>query len=151
MGGYGALRLAFFHPDRFVAVASLSGALYPAVGIPGVEKPVAEAQKEAEQWYLGAYGRPFDPEIYKKRNPFAQIGALVRMEMPPQILITTGDDDYFKFYEGSAAMFLALREAGLPAELRVEDGGHDWPLWRAQLPEIMRFFAKSLKVPPASE
>ena len=28
MGGYGAVHLALRHPDRFAAVASLSGALY---------------------------------------------------------------------------------------------------------------------------
>ena len=33
MGGYGALRFAFFHPDLFGAVASLSGGLFEGVGM----------------------------------------------------------------------------------------------------------------------
>jgi S-formylglutathione hydrolase FrmB len=116
-----------------------------------VEKPVSEASDEAERWYLGAYGRPFDPAIYKKRNPFSQIEALSRLKRPPDILITTGDDDYFKFHEGSVAMFLALRRAALPAELRVVDGGHDWTVWQKQFPEVIRFIAKLLVQHKATE
>jgi enterochelin esterase family protein len=144
MGGYGALRLAFFNPGRFAATASLSGALYETVGIPGVDGPVEAALQDAERWYHGAYGRPFDIAAYIARNPFSRIGELSRIEAPPKILITTGDDDYFKFYEGSCALFVALRRAGLAAELRVDDGGHDWNLWRRQFPQVMRFFTKTL-------
>ncbi len=147
MGGYGALRMAFFHPERFIAVASLSGALFQAVGIPGVDRPVANALEEAEKWYHGAYGRPFDIGIYVERSPFSRIDELRRMKAPPKILITAGDDDYFKFYEGSCALFIALRRAGLAAELRVDDGGHDWDLWRQQFPEVMRFLSKAFRLP----
>jgi len=145
MGGYGALRMAFFHPDRFGAVASLSGALYETVGIPGVDKPVEQAQEEAEHWYRGAYGQPFDAAIYKARSPFSRVAALSRMQDPPKVLIMSGDDDYFRFYEGSAALFESLRGAGVPSELRIEDGGHDWDLWRRQIPAIMRFLTRDLR------
>ncbi len=147
MGGYGALRLALFHPERFSAVASLSGALYETTGIPGVGKPVDDAAQEAEYWYRGAFGRPFDAALYADRNPFSRVPALSRMEEPPKILILSGDDDYFKFYEGSAALFVRLRDQGIPAELRIHDGGHDWELWRAQFPEVMRFLAAALDPP----
>ncbi|MGF1618993.1 MAG: alpha/beta hydrolase [Rhodomicrobiaceae bacterium] len=147
MGGYGALRLAFFHPERFSAVASLSGALYETTGIPGVNKPVADAAQEAEHWYRGAFGRPFDPALYADRNPFSRVASLSRMEVPPEILILSGDDDFFKFYEGSAALFAELRRNGIPAELRIHDGGHDWALWRAQFPEAMRFLTGALDAP----
>lgn len=145
MGGYGALRLAFFHPERFIAVASLSGALYETAGIPGVDQPAAEALEKAAHWYRGAYGRPFNVETYIARSPFSRITDLKRMEKPPHILITAGDDDYFKFYEGSAALFVALRRAGLPAELRIDDGGHDWKLWRKQFPQVVRFLSNAMR------
>ena len=148
MGGYGALRLAFFHPDTYAATASLSGALFEKVGIPGVEKPAADALGEAERWFHGAYGRPFNEAIYMARNPFSAVAALARTASPPKILITTGDDDYFKFYEGSAQMFLALRRAGVAAEFRVADGGHEWSLWQAQFPEVLRFFADAFAAKP---
>jgi S-formylglutathione hydrolase FrmB len=147
MGGYGALRMAFFHPERFVAVASLSGALYETVGIPGVDRSAVSAMEEAEKWYHGAYGRPFDIGAYIARSPFSRIDQLRRMKVPPKILITAGDDDYFKFYEGGCALFAALRRAGLAAELRVDDGGHDWDLWRRQFPDVMRFLSKAFRLP----
>jgi len=131
MGGYGALRLAFFHPGTFSAVASFSGALFEDAGIPDFAGG-AGASEAAEKWYLGAFGRPFDRERYMALNPFSRVGAIAKRPDPPRILITSGDDDYFDFYEGSAALFIDLRRAGVPAELRIDDGGHDWKLWRKQ-------------------
>ncbi len=151
MGGYGALRLAFFHPERFIAVASLSGALHERVGLPGGEQIVSQEMKRADHWYQGAYGQPFDPGVYMQRNPFSRVAALSQIPTPPKILITAGDDDYFKLYEGSCALFVALRRAGLAAELRVDDGGHDWTLWRRQFPDVMRFFAKAVQQPLAAK
>jgi enterochelin esterase-like enzyme len=28
--------------------------------------------------------------------------------------------------------------------LRVDDGGHDWQLWRGQFPDVLRFVVKAL-------
>ncbi len=141
MGGYGALRLAFFHPGRYLAAASLSGALYEQAGVPG-EAPGVISQDAAERWYLGAFGRPFDPAAYRRLSPFSRLEALAALDDPPAVMITAGDDDYFGFYEGAADLYAAMRRAGLKAELRIEDGGHDWELWRKQFPHVMRFFAK---------
>jgi len=145
MGGYGALRLAFAHPDRFGAVASFSGALFEGVGIPGVDGAIEQSPQAAERWYVGAFGRPFDPDRYRALSPFSKVQALARHRTPPRILITSGDDDYFKFYEGSAALFAALGRAGVPAELRIDDGGHDWQLWRKQFARAIRFLTAPLR------
>lgn len=149
MGGYGAIRFAFFHPDRYQAVASLSGALFEDIGIPTVEEPIesgdAAMQDLAEYWFLGAYGRPFDADIFRRRNPFSRIEALARGGIVPEILIMAGDDDYFNFDKGSTALQATLQHANIKAELVIEDGGHEWDLWRSQFPRVMRFFARALK------
>lgn len=142
MGGFGALRLAFFHPGKFAATASLSGSLYNEVGIPGVERPVEAALTEAEKWFRGAFGQPFDPYIYQLRNPFSKVQSLTLMKDPPKVMITVGDDDYFKFHYGSLALFTEMRRARLPVELRVDDGGHDWALWRKQIRQVLSFFGE---------
>jgi S-formylglutathione hydrolase FrmB len=156
MGGYGAVRMAFFHPDRFAAVVTLSGALHQTDNIPAVEQPLllANLNQRAEVKYHGAYGTPFDLNIFVARNPFTRIPTLSRMQHPPKVLVMTGDDDGLNFYEGSTQLFVALRRAGLQAELRVEDGGHDWRLWGKQLPDLLRFVTDAMKEPaeqPAPE
>ncbi|MBX2806379.1 MAG: esterase family protein [Hyphomicrobiales bacterium] len=148
MGGYGAMRFAFFHPGRYRAAASLSGALFRDIGIPSIDAPIEEGdavtQEKAEFWFQGAYGRPFDAGVYRDRSPFGRVNALSEHAEQPEILIMSGDDDYFRFYEGSADLYAAMRRATLPAELRIENGGHDWELWREQFPRVMRFFAEAL-------
>lgn len=149
MGGYGAVRLAFFHPDRYQAIASLSGALFEDVGIPSftgtIENGDTEMQVQAEFWFYGAYGRPFDARIFRERNPFNRIDELARGGQVPEILIMSGNDDFFGFDRGSAALHAALKRAGIEAELLIEDGGHDWELWREQFPHVMRFFAAAME------
>jgi S-formylglutathione hydrolase FrmB len=149
MGGYGAMRFAFFHPGRYQAAASLSGALFEDVGIPSFAGPVetgdADMQEQADFWFLGAYGRPFDAGIFRERNPFSRIGELGGGGGAPEILIMSGSDDFFGFHKGSAALHTALKRAGIEAELLIEEGGHEWELWRAQFPRVMQFLAGVMK------
>ena len=147
MGGYGAVRMAFFYPESFTAVVTLSGALHQTNNIPVIDEPllVANLNQRAERKYHGAYGTPFDMKLFVARNPFTRIADLSRMQTPPKILIMTGDDDGLNFYEGSTQLFIALRRAKLQAELRVENGGHDWVLWRKQLPDMLRFLTDAMK------
>ena len=149
MGGYGAMRFAFFHPDRYQAVASLSGALFEDVGIPSFAGPVengdAAMQEQAEFWFLGAYGRPFDADIFRQRNPFNRIGELAGGRHAPDILIMSGNEDFFGFHKGSAALHAALQRANIESALLIEDGGHEWDLWRAQFPRVMQFLAGAFR------
>jgi enterochelin esterase family protein len=149
MGGYGAVRMAFFHPDSFVGVVTLSGALHQTDNIALSEQPLllANLNQRAERKYHGAYGTPFDMNLFVARNPFTRIADLSRMPSPPKVLIMTGDDDGLNFYEGSCQLFVALRRANLHAELRVENGGHDWRLWSRQLPDLLRFLTDAMRNP----
>jgi S-formylglutathione hydrolase FrmB len=143
------MRFAFFHPDRYQAVASLSGALFEDVGIPSFAGPVesgdAAMQEQAEFWFLGAYGRSFDADIFRQRNPFNRIGELAGGGHAPDILIMSGNEDFFGFHKGSAALHAALQRANIESELLIEDGGHEWDLWRAQFPRVMQFLAGAFR------
>lgn len=57
--------------------------------------------------------------------------------------IDCGDDDFLltrnlDFYE-------AMRRAGVPAELRVRDGGHDWEYWHTALYTALPFASRNFK------
>ncbi|MEQ8968011.1 MAG: alpha/beta hydrolase family protein [Azospirillaceae bacterium] len=143
MGGFGALRLAMHHPERYVAAASLSGALFP----PGTYEDAATADMPP-RLFRGAFGTPFDRTRLRRASPFAAIDALAARraagEPVPALYLTTGDDDYFGFEKGAMRLYLTLEAAGLPAEIRVTDGDHVWPLWRAELPAALAFLGRAL-------
>jgi len=149
MGGFGALRLAMHHPDRFVAAASLSGALFP----PGTYAAPETAGMPAAL-FRGAFGTPFDRIRLRRASPFAVVEALAARHAAgapvPALYLTTGDDDHFGFETGAMRLYLALEAAGLPSEIRVTDGDHVWPLWRAELPGALRFLGRALRDGPAA-
>jgi len=131
MGGYGALRLAFEHPELFGAVGGLS----PAI------------QRKAQGFRLlsPAFGAPFDPARFEAETPWVYLPALASNseKLPLHVWLTIGDDDAFtEFLDGTMDLYLALRDAKIPAELRVTDGGHDPGTWSAGLRDVLRYFGK---------
>jgi enterochelin esterase family protein len=139
MGGFGALRLAFKHPDRFRAVAALSPGLFKPEGLSWRHGPALERRANRERWYADIFGTPFDLGLYIAQSPFAYVAQFAEATPRPDILLVVGDDDGLGSYDGTVEMFLELRAAGLKPELRVADGGHDWRFWRAMTPELFRF------------
>ena len=138
MGGYGAVRFAFFRPDLFAAAASLSGAIFPDMAGP---EDVSQTQR---QLFRGVYGTPLDTERFNRANVFGPIADLARTGEAPPILLTVGDDDHFELDRGAHALFVAMRDAGLPVELRVTDGGHVWPLWAQEVARALVFLSAHL-------
>jgi S-formylglutathione hydrolase FrmB len=133
MGGFGAVRFAVKHPNRFAAAVSFSGAIVED-DLPG--NPVSETQIKL---FRGAFGTPFRPAAFNRENVFSFLPHLAEAENKPKILLTVGDDDYFTLYEGAFLTFLRMRAMGIPVELRVTDGNHSWDLWRRELDRGLRF------------
>ena len=139
MGGHGALRLAFFHPDRFGQVAALSPAIFKPGGVSWALGPQLLAPETLDDWYPRTTGETFDPQVFRAQSPFARVAEVAAHPAPPRILLAVGDDDYFDLQDGTVEMYLELRAHGLEPELRVRDGGHDWRLWGALIPDVFRF------------
>jgi len=141
MGGYGAVRLAFKFPERYAAAVSLSGAIVTN-GSP--DRPVTEQQVKL---FRGAFGTPFDVTAFNRQNVFSLLDTLesAPKDRRPRILLTVGDDDYFKLYKGAFATFLALKERKLPHELRVTDGNHSWKLWARELETALLYIEQAFQ------
>lgn len=137
MGGFGALRFAFSRPDRFVAAASLSGALF----FPD-EYPEHDPDR-----LLSAFGTPFDRARMEANNPWHLIPALAAARERPAIWIAAGDDDGLAFEQNAARMHAALRRAGVKSELRIDQGGHDWEYWARAIEPALRFLGGQLDHP----
>lgn len=128
MGGFGALHLGLQEPEgwRFI------GALSPAIFRPGSDFPGFQLQL-----FAGAFGDPFDRARFAAADPFNRVPALARAGERPELYLSCGIDDFFGLAVGTRAFGEALADAAVPATVLIKPGRHDWPYWRAELPEAL--------------
>jgi S-formylglutathione hydrolase FrmB len=129
MGGYGTLRFVMLHPEMFAAAALLSPAIYDP-----------EPPENSSARRVGVFGaEQYDPAVWKSLNwPTLWDGFLAKKIAVP-MYINSGDDDDF-FIEGEATrLYDRLRRAGQPAQLRIVDGAHVWPVWESTIGDAMRY------------
>ena len=135
MGGWAAVRFAMRRPDLFVAAASLSGALIDADWVP---LPVWR------DLLASGFGTPPNAARVAAASPFALIPAFAVSEPRPALYLACGDDDELDLAVATLRFYLALRAAGITAELRIGDGGHDWGVWSRELTPALRFIGSLL-------
>lgn len=137
MGGYGALHLAFAHPQLFVAVAAHSAALIerlPAFLGPTPNSPRAHV--------LGTvFGSPPDPEFWKRNSPLtlARTADLSGL----RIYFDCGDQDDYGFEAGAAALDSILRSRHVPHEYHLYPGRHDPEYFGEHLPASLFFASRA--------
>jgi S-formylglutathione hydrolase FrmB len=133
MGGYGALKLGFKHPELFAFAGSTSGAL-DAASRDG-EESLARAFGEAG----GAARFENDLPRLAREFPDARRGAL------PYLYLDCGlRDEWFGVNRDFAA---TLAARGITHEYRQLPGEHVWPYWDAQAREILRVASDMLAAP----
>ena len=135
MGGYGALRLAFRNPEVFGAVSGLSPAMWRTFP---QGPPVGDAPPSP------AFGVPFDADRWEAETPFAYVDSLAEKSDTARmhVFLMTGDHDPFhQITDATTDLYLTLRAADIPAELRIVDGGHTFEVWTQGLKESMIFFS----------
>lgn len=130
MGGWGAMRFAMLQPGRFAAAASLSGAIVP------------ESWAATPSWaelLASGFGRPVDLARFRAASPLGMVPAFARASPRPALFLTCGTGDELGLAEANRVFHRALQDAGVAAELRLTDGGHDWDLWSRELEPVLRF------------
>ncbi|MCA1621944.1 MAG: esterase family protein [Acidobacteria bacterium] len=133
MGGYGALKLGFRHPELFAFAGSTSGALDAA----------SRADDESLARAFGGANSParFENDLPRlaREFPEARRGAL------PFLYLDCGlGDDWLAVNRDFAA---TLTARGIAHEYRQRPGGHVWPYWDAQGREILRVASDALAAP----
>ncbi len=126
MGGYGALKWALRHPDRFAAASSLSGALH----IGGVRTGRV---------------RPEDPRlfdrVYGDRSPAGgddDLLALVERADPaslPGLHVCCGEQD--ELIDLNHRFVAACGRASVPVTTSFGPGAHDWAYWDARIQDVL--------------
>lgn len=134
MGGYGALHIAFRHPQLFAAVGAHSAAL-----IEKVPKVTAQNTRQMSQLrVLGeAFGSPFDAAFWNHNDPLtiARTANLAGLK----IYFDCGSEDDYGFDAGAESLDKLLTSRHIPHEFHIYPGGHDWTYFAEHLPALLEF------------
>jgi len=136
MGGYGALRLAFRHPELFSAVSAHSAAL-----IEKLPNFLGSSPNSPRARVLGnTFGIPSDPAFWDRNSPIviAKSAPLANLK----IYFDCGSDDDFGFEAGANALDKVLTSRKIPHEFHLYPGRHDWQYFAAHLPASLEFHSR---------
>jgi enterochelin esterase-like enzyme len=129
MGGYGALRFVLKYPETFAAAGLLSPAIYDP------EPPQSSGARRA-----GVFGAPeFDPQVWRQLNYPPLWDAFLAKKIAVPMYINSGDDDDYFIEAEATRLYTLLRKNGQPAELRIVDGPHRWPVWESTIADAMLY------------
>jgi len=136
MGGYGALHLAFRHPQLFSAVSAHSAAL--------IEKlPVfLSTPQSPRSRVLGAvFGIPPDTAFWNAHSPLelARTANLSGLK----IYFDCGDQDGYGFDAGATALDKTLTARKISHEFHIYPGRHDPAYFAAHIPASLAFHSRS--------
>ena len=140
MGGHGSLILSLHNPDKFVACAALSAAVWtdeevramPADSRGGLFSSLFGTTKE----------KTLLTDHYKANSPMHLAATLPKAEIEKvRLYIDCGDDDFL--YKGNASLHILLRDRQIRHEYRVRNGGHTWIYWRTGIVDGLKFIGES--------
>jgi S-formylglutathione hydrolase FrmB len=119
MGGYGALKLALTHPDRYAAAASLSGALDLTYMVDNEER-------------AAILSRAFGGEITEEHDLLTRLAAAPSV---PPLYVGCGTSD--GFLEANERFIAAATGVGVDVRADLRPGDHDWSLWDAMIADVI--------------
>ncbi|GAA5141939.1 alpha/beta hydrolase family protein [Nocardioides marinquilinus] len=122
MGGYGALKLALTHPERFAAAASLSGVA--DIGL------IRERPERSE-----LHERVFGGRIGDADDLFALLEAADPASLP-RLFVACGLDEPL-LLDANRRLAARARERGVPVTTDERPGEHEWGLWDAVVKDVV--------------
>lgn len=136
MGGFGAMKIALKHPGLFGAVSSLSGALIP-IGRDDIRRYGWMTRLTLKR----VFGRHPDPKTLSANDVWDLLRTARFARAPFVVHLRAGTEDFYGL-DGVAAQYgTLLNEQGIPTEVVLEPGGHDWDYWRSALVSIAGWHA----------
>ena len=137
MGGYGALRLAFAHPELFASVSVQSPAL------------ITESPREMNADLRDAgllsnllgqvFGNPINVTHWQQNNPFDLARKNEAQIKTEAIYVNCGQQDEYGFATGAAKMHKQLLTEGVRHEFHLYPGGHSADYFLSHLGETIEF------------
>jgi S-formylglutathione hydrolase FrmB len=140
MGGYGALHLAFRHPELFSSVGTHSAALLEK--LPRVT--VSDSRQTARSRIFGdVFGSPLDPAFWKQNDPLTIVRTARLAGL--HIYFDCGSEDDYGFDAGAVVLDKTLRSRHISHEFHLYPGGHNWVYVAEHLPGLLQFHFRSFE------
>jgi S-formylglutathione hydrolase FrmB len=143
MGGFGALRIAFAHPQLFSSVSAHSAALVAEAPRPsnhgtGGGSPLAGM--------LGAlFGNPIDAAFWNQNSPFVLAKRNAAALAGLKIYFDCGSEDSFGFDQGARDLHDELESLKVKHEFHIYPGGHGLDYFLAHIPASMEFHSRAFQ------
>jgi S-formylglutathione hydrolase FrmB len=144
MGGYGAFRFAFAHPEMFSAVSAQSAAL------------ITESPRELDtadrsgapmaKMLAAVFGSPIDVPHWKQNSPFVLVQRNLAGVRKLAIYFNCGQDDNYGFEKGAAALHAQLENEAVKHEYHLYPGDHSLSYFLAHFTEVMEFHSQAFGV-----
>ena len=137
MGGFGSFNLGLKHPERYAALASLSGAFGMTWWNLG---------KREGSPYLQALG----PEGSSQRHDYNSWRVLEAAKAAghalPAIHLAVGTEDDPDVVTANRNLHLSLLTLGVSHNYAEQRGRHDWHFWSSTTPELLAFVGNAFDV-----
>jgi putative tributyrin esterase len=146
MGGYGALRFAFAHPELFSAVSAQSAALITES--PQQLDAAAQSGSPLGGVLGGPFGKPIDAAHWNNNSPFvlAKRNRLGLRKLA--IYFNCGQDDNYGFEKGAALLHDQLQKEGVKHDYRAYPGDHSLTYFLSHFAEVMEFHSRAFGLLP---
>ncbi len=140
MGGYGALRFAFAHPELFSAVSAQSAALI--TDTPQELNAAGGSGTPMSGLLENVFGHPINLAHWQRNSVFSlarnnQV-ALHKLAM----YFNCGQDDDYGFEKGAAELHRELEREGVNHEFHLYPGDHSPVYFLSHIEEVMQFHSR---------
>lgn len=135
MGGYGALHLAFRHPQLFSSVSAHSAAL-----IEKLPNFVNQPQSPRSRILGAVFGVPPDIAFWNANSPLTLVRSANLTGL--KVYFDCGEQDSYGFDAGASALDKMLTARNIPHEFHIYPGGHDPAYFAAHIPASLAFHSR---------
>jgi S-formylglutathione hydrolase FrmB len=140
MGGYGAFRLAFAHPELFSSISAESAALITQS--PADLNATMKSGGQLGRLLGTVFGNPISVPHWNDNSPFVLAHRNKSAIATVGIYFNCGGSDDFGFENGAQAMDRQLSEEKIKHEFLLYPGNHDMNYFLAHLGELMTFHSR---------
>jgi S-formylglutathione hydrolase FrmB len=141
MGGYGALRFAFAHPELFSAVSAQSAALITQT--PQELSAAGKSNGSLGRLLRSAFGQPINLLHWNQNSVFALARNNETALRKLDIYFNCGQQDDFGFEDGAVALHRQLQEERVRHEYHSYVGDHSLTYFLSHMGEVMEFHSRA--------
>jgi len=146
MGGYGALRAAFAHPELFSAVSAQSAALMTES--PAQLNAASQTGLPIMRVLDPVFGHPIDAAHWRENDPLLLAQRNVSGLKKLAVYFNCGQSDNYGFEKGSAKLHDQLVKEGVKHEYHAYPGDHSIDYFLSHFAEVMEFHSKAFGLLP---